>query len=256
MIKISAISYLNTKPFVYGLFKSGLDREVDLSFDIPSACAQKVISGEVDLGLIPVAKIPEVPNAHIISDYCIGTLGTVKTVSLYGTQPLSTWDTVYLDFHSRTSAALTQLLLRDYWAHPVTFKPAFPGFIDHIGGTTGGLVIGDRTIGLDFDFQYDLGEAWHDHTGLPFVFAAWVSNKALPTSFIDSFQQALQLGLESIDQLLELIPAPHPSFSLRDYYERYISYTLDAPKREALALFLSQISAEHRTPLLVPTPHS
>lgn len=254
MIKISAISYLNTKPFIYGLFKSGLDREVDLSFDIPSVCAQKVITGEVDLGLIPVAKIPEVPGAQIISDYCIGTEGVVKTVSLYGTQPLMTWDTVYLDFHSRTSAALTQLLLRDYWQHKVRFKPAYPGFIEDIGGATGGLVIGDRTIGLDFDYQYDLGEAWKAHTGLPFVFAAWVSNKALPTAFVERFQAALALGLAGIDQLLELIPAPHPSFSLSDYYQRHISYTLDAPKRAALARFLTQIAALHTTERLQPTP--
>lgn len=253
MIKISAISYLNTKPFVYGLFKSGLDKEVSLSFDIPSVCAQKVISGEVDLGLIPVAKIPEVPNGRILSEYCIGTHGTVKTVSLYGNTPLEAWDTVYLDFHSRTSAALAQLLLRDYWRHEVQFKPAFPGFIEQIGGATGGLVIGDRTIGLDFAYHYDLGEAWLSHTGLPFVFAAWVSNKALPEAFVQRFEDALRLGLESIDQLLELIPAPHPSFSLRDYYERYISYTLDSPKREALARFLTQIAAMRTTARLQST---
>ncbi len=88
MIKISAISYLNTKPFLYGLFQKGIDELTEMSFDIPSVCAQKLISGEVDLGLIPVAVIPQIKNPYIISDYCIGTEGEVKTVSIFGKKPL------------------------------------------------------------------------------------------------------------------------------------------------------------------------
>ena len=79
-LKISAVSYLNTKPFLYGLFQSGMEDSIDLSLDIPSECARKLVAGEVDLGLIPVAVIPQLKTPHIISDYCIGTEGAVKTV--------------------------------------------------------------------------------------------------------------------------------------------------------------------------------
>ena len=82
-IKVTAVSYLNTKPFLYGIFNHGLEEELDLELNIPSVCAQKLRDGEVDLGLVPVAIIPQLIRPHIISDYCIGTVGAVKTVCLY-----------------------------------------------------------------------------------------------------------------------------------------------------------------------------
>jgi len=241
MIKVSAVSYLNTKPLLYGIFQKGLDDLFDLSLDIPSVCAQKLIDNEVDLGLIPVAAIPQLETPHIISDYCIGTLGEVNTVALYSERPLEELTHIYLDYHSRTSAALTQILLSEYWNMPKKYIHASEGYINDIKGTTGGLVIGDRTIGLDFPYKYDLGTAWKSHTGLPFVFAAWVSNKPLPADFIKIFNEALELGLNKIDQLVYLIPSPHPSFSIKDYYTKYIDYYLTSQKKKALSLFLDKI---------------
>jgi chorismate dehydratase len=241
MIKISAVSYLNTKPLLYGLFQKGIDEMVELSLDIPSVCAQKLMNGDVDLGLVPVAIIPKIKNACIISDYCIGTEGEVHTVAIFSERPLEELTHIYLDFHSTTSAALTQVLFKEYWKQSVTFLQAEEGYIDEIGGTTGALVIGDRTIGLEMPFKYDLGLAWKAHTGLPFVFAAWVSNKPLPEAFISIFNKALEYGVSKIHQLVYLVPSPHPAFSISDYYTKYINYHIDEPKREALNLFLSKI---------------
>ena len=111
-INISAVSYLNTKPFLYGLFQTGIDKEINLSLDIPSLCAQKLENGEVDLGLIPVAAIPNLAEAHIISDFCIGTLGPVKTVCIYAQVPIENLTHLYLDYQSRTSVALVQYLIK------------------------------------------------------------------------------------------------------------------------------------------------
>ena len=241
MIKISAVSYLNTKPLLYGLFQKGIDEMVDLTLDIPSVCAQKLVDGEVDLGLVPVAIIPKIKNPHIISDYCIGTEGEVNTVAIYSKRPLQELTHIYLDYHSRTSAALTQILFKEYWKLPVTFLQAEEGYINEIEGTTGALVIGDRTIGLEMPYKYDLGTAWKEHTGLPFVFAAWVSNKPLPEEFISVFNKALAYGISKIHQLVYLVPSPHPSFSMSDYYTKYISYYIDEPKQKALDLYLSKV---------------
>lgn len=114
-IRITAVSYLNTKPLLYGLLNSPLADQVELSLDIPSECARKLKAGEVDLALTPVAIIPELPTWHLVSDYCIGAVGSVKTVNLYSELPVEALKTVYLDHHSRTSVALVQLLFKEYW---------------------------------------------------------------------------------------------------------------------------------------------
>ena len=102
-IKITAVSYLNTKPLLYGLLKSNLAQSVDLQLNIPSVCAQKLLNGEADLGLVPVAILPELQQPQIISDYCIGTVGAVKTVAIYSHVPIEKVESLYLDYHSRTS---------------------------------------------------------------------------------------------------------------------------------------------------------
>ncbi len=216
---------------------------MELQTDIPSVCADKLIKQEVDLALIPVAAIPKVPNAEIISDYCIGTKGTVRTVCIYSDCPIEDIDVLYLDYHSRTSVALTKILVEEYWKIKPLLLDASPGYIDKIEGTSAGLVIGDRTIDLEnrFSYTYDLGEIWEQHTGMPFVFAAWVSNRTLDPAFIKAFNAALDYGLAHINELMLILPSPAPGFDLKTYFTHYISYELDRPKRQALDLFLNKI---------------
>lgn len=258
-IRITAVSYLNTKPLLYGLLKSELADQIDLQLDIPSECARKLKDGEVDLGLVPVAIIPELNDARIISDYCIGTVGTVKTVAIYGDCPLPEMTRIYLDYHSRTSVALSRLLLKEFWKLEPELIPAPVNYETMIGGETGGLVIGDRTIGLEekFEYAYDLGEAWMQYTGLPFVFAAWVSTKRIDSDFLAAFNRALQRGVAEIPQLMYLLPSPHPKFDLKEYFTHFISYELDEPKRKALSLFLQSLGSRLSPTLeksLVSTP--
>ncbi|MBN8684762.1 MAG: menaquinone biosynthesis protein [Chitinophagales bacterium] len=244
-IRITAVSYLNTKPFIYGLFRSELSEWIDLSLDIPSVCAQKLLRGEADLALTPVAIVPELPKAFLVSDYCIGSTGAVKTVCLYAHQPLENIKRIYLDFHSRSSVALTQVLCREYWHIKPEFIPAQEGYIEYLKGDTAGLVIGDRTIGLEarFPYVYDLGAAWTDWTGLPFVFAAWFSTRPLPQPFVEKFNQALASGLDHLPELTKILPA-YPNFDLDAYYRDNISYALDEAKWLGLQRFLGILSGE------------
>lgn len=239
-LKVTAVSYLNTKPLLYGILRSPLARKINLSLDIPAVCAARLRSGEADLGLVPVGALPELPEWHLVSDYCIGAEGAVNTVALFSEVPLEEVEAIYLDHHSRTSAALTRLLLEQYWQYNPRLLEAHPGYIEKIKGRTAGLVIGDRTIGLHdrFPYVYDLGEAWTEHTGLPFVFAAWVSRRPLEESFVQEFNEALNKGIRHIPELKYLLPSPHPAFDLEHYFTHYISYHLDAPKRRAMDIFL------------------
>ena len=241
--KVTAVSYLNTKPFLYGIFQHPIQHNIELSLDIPSLCAAKLQSGEADLGLIPVAAIPFLSNPHIISDYCIGSVGAVKTVCLYSHVPIEQVEKVYLDFHSRTSVELTKVLFHKYWQQTPIYLPATEGYLDTLKGTTAGLAIGDKTMGLaeKFPYVYDLGEIWQAWTGLPFVFAAWVSNKKLPDDFIKNFNQALQLGLEHIQELIYILPTQYFQFDLKTYFTENISYTLDEAKQKGLKRFLQEM---------------
>ena len=247
-IKATAVSYLNTKPLLYGLIKSGLDKDIELQLDIPSGCAGKLANGEVDLGLVPVAIIPEIPSPTIISDYCIGSVGSVKSVCIFASCPLEKITHLYLDYHSRTSVELVQVLFREHWKLQPQFIPAAPGFKDHIEGTTGALIIGDRAMELagKYEYVYDLGEAWTAYSGLPFVFAAWVANKPLDDLFIKKFNAALQLGVADIPNLLYLLPTPKPGFDLKKYFTENISYELNPAKRKGLDLFLKLMKENRR----------
>ncbi|MGB3800405.1 MAG: menaquinone biosynthesis protein [Lewinella sp.] len=245
--RLVAVSYLNTKPLLYGLLRSSLSDRMQMDLAIPSECARRLANGEAEIGLVPVAVLPELEEYRIISDYCIGADGEVATVCIYGDVPLHKMTHIYLDHHSRTSVMLARLLLEEYWKHPVTFLDAEDGYIEHINGTIGGLVIGDRTIGLNkrFRYVYDLGTAWKRHTGLPFVFAAWVTTDPdLTDEFIADFNAALREGLDHLPQLQLLLPAPAPDFDLTHYYTHHIDYDLNAGKREALRRFLQFVTAE------------
>src|SRR5690554_3760016 len=114
-VKISAVSYTNTLPFLYGLQHSSVVGEISLSLDVPSTCAHKLIHGEADLGIVPVAALPAVPNAEIVSDYCLGATGAVNSVFIYSEKPVEAIRSLRLDGQSRTSNALARILLHHYW---------------------------------------------------------------------------------------------------------------------------------------------
>ena len=155
-LKVTAVSYLNTKPLLYGLLHHPVQSEIDLQLDIPSVCAQRLRDGDADLGLIPVAAIPELEQPYIISDYCIGATGVVKTVAIFSEVPIEEMTHLYLDYHSRTSVQLAQVLLREYWQVQPELIQATPGFEREIGGTKGAVIIGDRTMGLMVDAVSDI----------------------------------------------------------------------------------------------------
>lgn len=235
-IKISAVAYTNTKPFIYGLKNSAVLEQIDLSLDIPTDCAAKLIDGRVDVGLIPVAAIPLVPNATIISDYCIGSVGAVNSVFIFSSVPVQEIKTLRLDSHSRTSNNLARVLLKFHFKQQVSYTTDKDAVTDAI------VLIGDRTFGKkdDYAFAYDMGEEWMKFTGLPFVYAAWVANKNIPESFVNEFNTALKKGLAERAEVLKTLPV-NPVFDLEDYLMHKLDFELTDDKRKALSLFLSYI---------------
>lgn len=246
-IKVGIVNYLNTKPLLYGIQQSPVYEQVELVEDYPANIARLLLEGTIDMGLVPVAVIPHLREQYIVTDFCIGCNGPVASVALFSEVPVEQVEEVLMDYQSRTSVALAKLLLRNYWKISPRIADTKNDFRPAIKGTTAGVVIGDRALEQRkvSSHIYDLGAAWKDFTGLPFVFAAWVSNKPLPESFIHAFNEANKLGVESIDKVVA--ETSYPTFDLRQYYNQHISYRLDDSKKKGLEQFLSFISVATTT---------
>ena len=243
-IRISAVSYTNTKPFIYGLQHTGIVDEIELSLDNPTDCAQKLIDDVVDIGLIPVAATLNLKEWHIVSDYCIGAVGAVNSVFIFSNCDIKEVKTLQADPQSRTSNNLARVLLKNYWKsdHQMNFN------INEYGQSndpnTAFVQIGDRTFGKkeQYQFVYDLAEEWQKFTGLPFVFAAWIANKPVTAEFTARFNQSLRYGLDHRAELLKEIPA-RDDFDVEDYLMHKLDFELTESKKRALHLFLDYVKA-------------
>jgi len=241
-IRVAAVSYLNTKPLLYGIRRSAVMNEIELIEDYPSKIAQLLIDDKVDVGLIPVAATTRLVQWHIVGDYGIAADGAVASVCLFSEVPVENVQKVLLDYQSRTSVNLAKILLREYWKKDVELVDATgEDYRSEITGTTAGVVIGDRALEQRSrsKYIYDLGEAWNAYTGLPFVFAAWISKHPLPKDFEERFNEANRLGVQHIDDVVKENPSPF--FDLKTYFTRCIHYNLTPEKREGLKLFLEKL---------------
>jgi chorismate dehydratase len=240
-MRVGAVSYLNTKPLLYGLQHHAISESIELIEDYPANLARALEENTIDIGLVPVAVIPKLPEAHIISNYCIGATGPVASVSIFSQVPMESITSVYLDYQSKTSVNLARILLKKYWKQDVLLLEASSNFMDLIDGSTAAVIIGDRALEKynSYAYRYDLAEAWINYTGKPFVFATWVANKPIDEVFIANFNEANGIGLKNIDSVVEQLSHKNNSYDLHTYFTKNISYTLDAAKKEGMAQFLS-----------------
>jgi chorismate dehydratase len=240
-IRVGAVSYLNTKPLLYGIKNSEIIHQIDLIEDYPSKIADLLISNQIDLGLIPVASLKNLNNYFLVSDYCIGSNNEVSSVGIFSDVPLNEIETIYLDYQSRTSVMLTKILCAELWKILPEFKTTTSEFSNIIENKNAGLVIGDRAFvqKQKSKYYFDLGLAWKELTGLPFVYATWVANKKLPDEFLLPFNNANALYKNYLDIITE--KEEYSSINIKDYFENKISYEFTEEKKRALSLFLSKI---------------
>ena len=239
-VRVSTISYLNTAPFVYGLENHPVSGMIDLEFVPPAVTASKLISGDADLGLVPVAAIPYIKNPVIVSDYCIGAVGRVASVLLCSGKRIDEIERIFLDSESRTSVLLTRILCKNYWM----ISPEFADFnfsessLDHSASY---ILIGDKALlnANRFEYVYDLAEVWIEYKKLPFVFACWTANKPLPETFIKNFNEALTLGINNVEKSVERFADKFSREYALDYLKNNISYNFTADKRKGLSEFWS-----------------
>lgn len=205
--KIGAVSYLNTKPLVFGL--DDRSDEFELVYDLPSRLADSLAAGNLDVALIPVIEAIANPSYTVVSDACIACRGPVLSVKLFGRVAPEEIRTLALDEGSRTSAALTQVILNQKYAVTPRLEelPINRPWRDLKSDAV--LVIGDRAmkgisteIADEFEFVWDLGQYWNEWTGLPFVFAVWAARPGIPLEGLETaLKAARDSGLNSIEEI-------------------------------------------------------
>lgn len=242
-VRISAVKYANTYPFIYGITETGFDRKVIITTDHPADCARKLIADEADIGLIPVAALPRIRNYRIITDYCLGAYGKVRTVLLLSNCSFDLIRAVNLDYRSISSVNLARILAKHFWHKEFEWKNTAESFdFCNIPDDEAVVLIGDQCFRYEkcFRFRIDLAEEWHRYTGLPFAFACWTANKEIEKNLLNEFNEALGMGVRNIRAVVEKYGQTGiiRGEELRKYLTENINFDLNDDKRKAINLFL------------------
>jgi chorismate dehydratase len=243
-LKVSLISYLNSRPFLFGLENSPVRGEIELELDFPSKTALHIANNLIDIGLVPVGSLPDLDQYQIIGEYCIGADGPVRTVILASEVPIDRIQTILMDYQSRSAVLLTKILSKFFWKKEIKWENTSDHFeSDSISGTKAGIVIGDRVFGIEkrYPFIYDLSSEWKSFTGLPFVFAVWATRKELTSGFLERFNEAMAFGVNSVPEVEKTEQKNYPDVDIHEYLTRNISYRFDSRKKEGMALFLEYV---------------
>jgi chorismate dehydratase len=241
-IRIGAVNYLNSKPLIHQLAE--LAPGAELILDVPSRLADQLERGELDVALIPAIEYFRNGSYRIVPNIAIASNGPVLSVTLFSRVPWPEIRRVALDEGSRTSAALTQILLRK--RHDI--KPELvPLPMEAEAEDTGAdavLLIGDRAMRAclpGFPHAFDLGQEWHDWTGLPFVYAFWAVRAGVDLGPVEAalheakrrgkravgpiaFREAPGLGLDSgfcrryLSNIIRFELGPREQAGLHHYY--------------------------------------
>jgi chorismate dehydratase len=205
MIRIGAVNYLNTKPLIDEL--ESLSPDIDLSLQVPSKLSDQLAEGELDVALIPVIEYFRAGNYSIVPGISIASRGPVLSVTLFSRVPWARIRTVALDEGSRSSAALTKIILaKKHGIRPETTPLPLDRSADEVAADAV-LLIGDRAMRAclpGFAYAYDLGQEWHEWTGLPFVYAFWAVRPGVELGPVqNALHEAKRRGLQRIGPIAQ-----------------------------------------------------
>jgi len=250
-VRIGAVSYLNTKPLIFGLEKAMGARDI-LSLELPSRLAADLASGAIDIGLIPVFEYFQHPEFAIVSDAVIACRGPVWSVRIFFRCDPSQVKTLALDDGSRTSVALSKVLFHARFGFVPDTIPLSMTDDPRAVQADAVLVIGDRAMHPEsfrpaFQSDWDLGQAWFEETGLPFVFAMWVarSESFATEQWRSTLESTRDEGLQHIREI-SMMAAEHYALTTEqcyDYLTNYIRFILSSEERAGFAEFRRRCDA-------------
>jgi chorismate dehydratase len=255
-IRLGAVSYLNARPLVYGLDQSP---RFSLCYDVPSECARRLHAGDIDIGLIPSIEYLRADGYRIVPDLAIASNGLVASVALFTTRPMGDVRTIAMDASSRTSVALVQVLCARLFRIKPTIHVLRPDLNAMLARGDAALLIGDNALLLDPERvrltpespaidepsrphveKIDLGAAWTELTGLPFVWAFWAGRQAvLHGSDVEALQNARDAGVGQADAIARdyFRDRPEVQESGARYLRDNIKYHLGGDERAGLEMF-------------------
>lgn len=243
-MRIGAVSYLNTKPLIYGL-RERLP-EAELVLDLPSRLADRLASRDLDIALIPSVEFLRGSDLAIVSDACIACRGPVRSVRVLFNVPVGEVATLALDEGSRTSAALAQVMLAERFGLRPQLVPLHMHEDYRDTSADAMVVIGDRAMQIDsscYREDWDLGEQWTQQQSLPFVFAVWATHhRELPAELGFALTACRDAGLRQLD---EIVAHEAPRYGLEpsdcySYFAEQLYFRLEAPELAGLDLFRRQ----------------
>ncbi len=251
---LSAVSYLNTRPLVWGLMHGPQNGMAKLDFDLPAVCAQRLGSKEVEAGLVPVI---EAARQHLpqVGNLGIACVGPVRSILLLSKVPIRDIRTLALDHSSRSSVMLTRIILAEgYGLHPETLIMP-PDLNAMLGRADAALIIGDPALRIDPDSTglhvLDLGEEWYKLTALPMVFAIWAGYRKHP-ALAAILDESYRYGRARLDEIVTAEAANRkidPRLA-HQYLASIIHYELEADYRRGMQLYIDH-AIQHEEKLLV-----
>jgi chorismate dehydratase len=269
-LRISVVQYLNTAPLVRGFTHGPLQGKYDLSFTVPSQCAEALRTGAADVAIIPAIEYQRIPNLVILPDLSIASKERVRSLLIVSRGPIRFAKRIALDRSSRSTQALTRILAASRWNISPEFHEAEPDVTTMLASSEAALVIGDpalriaiaaeshaspgrdgewvcagATVGLP-QFPslhiYDVVREWWQLTERPAVLAVWAARKEIVTeSLADEFLDSLNFGLENLDAICKEASAEMnlPEKELKLYLKTNIDYSLDDENRKGLLAYYS-----------------
>ncbi|HWB53980.1 MAG TPA: menaquinone biosynthesis protein [Tepidisphaeraceae bacterium] len=244
---IGCVSYLNAKPLIFGLESQS---DIDLQLDVPARLLDGLASGRFDVALLPVIDYQRLDNLAVVPVGGIGSEDETLTVRIFSKQPIASINTLACDVESHTSVALARIVLeKSFSIHPefVTSDSA-----------DARLLIGDKVINrapTGYPYELDLGSAWRNLTGLPFLFACWTARRDadlrdLPNRLL----AARQNGMANIETIIrrDAISRGWPVATARKYLTQHLNFEVGQRQLEAVRLF-HQLASELG---LIPAPRS
>lgn len=248
-MRIGAVPYLNVRPLIYGI-------EHEIILLEPGPLADRLRTGELDVGLVPVAEVLAHDAYDILDGVAIAARGAVESVFVVHREPLPALRRVAVSPVSRTSVWLLRVLLKRRFGIAPEFYPRPPGA--KLSEHEAMLLIGDDALWYaqrnPTQARWDLGQAWVETTGLPFVFAVWAFRREIPRAEMMSvaarLRRACAEGLAHLEDIVQNASESEPSF-LRRYYRQCVWYELGESEKAGLRRFQEWLAEEG----LIPACH-
>ncbi len=274
-LRISIVQYLNTAPLVWGFTNGPLRGKYDLSFTVPSQCAEQLRTGKADVAIIPAIEYQRIDDLVILPDMAIASKKQVRSLLIVTKKPIEQVKSFALDGSSRSTQTLTRILCAEKWKIAPQFFEAPPDLDAMLQQADAALLIGDpalriavglekdswpgaegqtvcqaATLGIscsEFLYVYDVVGEWRSLTGLPAVLAVWAARRDVATPDVTAdFLASRDLGLSRIPEIcfdaareLELL-----ADALESYLRHNIDFSLDAENRRGLELYFAY-AAKH-----------